>query len=59
VAGSSRDDARQGPPPLGTFSTRFTELGDVVQEPMDQAYGVRDCTFRDPAGNLLRRNQTG
>ncbi|MGW8483709.1 VOC family protein [Microbacterium sp. NPDC055903] len=31
---------------------------DVVQEPMDQPYGVRDCAFRDPAGNLLRINQT-
>jgi len=31
---------------------------DVVQEPMDQAYGVRDCAFRDPAGNLIRINQT-
>ncbi|GGZ76011.1 VOC family protein [Streptomyces echinoruber] len=28
--------------------------GEVVQEPMDQPYGVRDCAFRDPAGNLLR-----
>jgi predicted enzyme related to lactoylglutathione lyase len=27
---------------------------DVLQEPMDQPYGVRDCAFRDPAGNLLR-----
>ncbi|HKH09135.1 MAG TPA: VOC family protein [Agromyces sp.] len=27
---------------------------DVVQEPMDQPYGVRDCAFRDPTGNLLR-----
>lgn len=30
---------------------------DVVQEPIDQPYGVRDCAFRDPAGNLLRINQ--
>ena len=30
---------------------------DVVQEPTDQDYGVRDCAFRDPAGNLLRVNQ--
>jgi uncharacterized glyoxalase superfamily protein PhnB len=30
---------------------------EVVQEPMDQAYGVRDCAFRDPAGNLVRINQ--
>ncbi|GLY42341.1 glyoxalase [Amycolatopsis sp. NBRC 101858] len=27
---------------------------EVVQEPVDQPYGVRDCSFRDPAGNLLR-----
>jgi catechol 2,3-dioxygenase-like lactoylglutathione lyase family enzyme len=27
---------------------------EVVQEPTDQPYGVRDCAFRDPAGNLLR-----
>lgn len=30
---------------------------DVVQEPADQFYGVRDCAVRDPAGNLLRINQ--
>ncbi|MET7450960.1 VOC family protein [Streptomyces sp. NPDC005574] len=34
---------------------RVRESGaDVVQEPMDQPYGVRDCAFRDPAGNMLR-----
>ena len=27
---------------------------EVVQEPVEQPYGVRDCSFRDPAGNLLR-----
>jgi catechol 2,3-dioxygenase-like lactoylglutathione lyase family enzyme len=30
---------------------------EVVQEPTDQPYGVRDCVFRDPAGNLVRINQ--
>jgi predicted enzyme related to lactoylglutathione lyase len=30
---------------------------DVLQEPMDQPYGVRDCAFRDPAGNALRFSQ--
>ena len=30
---------------------------EVVQEPMDQPYGVRDCAFRDPAGNQIRINQ--
>jgi hypothetical protein len=29
----------------------------VLQEPVDQPYGVRDCAFRDPAGNLLRFSQ--
>jgi catechol 2,3-dioxygenase-like lactoylglutathione lyase family enzyme len=27
---------------------------EVVQEPTDQPYGVRDCAFRDPAGNMIR-----
>jgi catechol 2,3-dioxygenase-like lactoylglutathione lyase family enzyme len=27
---------------------------EVVQEPVDQPYGIRDCAFRDPAGNLIR-----
>jgi len=30
---------------------------EVVQEPADQPYGVRDCAVRDPAGNLLRINE--
>lgn len=30
---------------------------EVLQEPTDQDYGVRDCAFRDPAGNLVRMNQ--
>jgi catechol 2,3-dioxygenase-like lactoylglutathione lyase family enzyme len=30
---------------------------EVVQEPTDQPYGVRDCAFRDPAGNLVRINE--
>ncbi|MFJ6654069.1 VOC family protein [Microbacterium sp. NPDC091313] len=31
---------------------------EVVQEPVDQPYGVRDCAFRDPAGNLIRMQQS-
>ncbi len=27
---------------------------DVLQEPVDQPYGMRDCAFRDPAGNMVR-----
>ena len=30
---------------------------EVMQEPMDQAYGVRDCSFRDPSGNMIRISQ--
>ena len=30
---------------------------DVLQEPQDQFYGVRDCAFRDPVGNMVRFNQ--
>lgn len=31
---------------------------EVLQEPTDQPYGVRDCAFRDPAGNTVRINET-
>lgn len=30
---------------------------EVLQEPTDQFYGVRDCAFRDPVGNMVRFNQ--
>ena len=30
---------------------------EVVQEPIDQPYGVRDCALRDPAGNMIRLQQ--
>ncbi|KOG28543.1 VOC family protein [Streptomyces resistomycificus] len=30
---------------------------EIVQEPTDQPYGVRDCAVRDPAGNLIRIQQ--
>jgi catechol 2,3-dioxygenase-like lactoylglutathione lyase family enzyme len=39
------------------FETLQASGADVVQEPMDQPYGVRDCAFRDPAGNMVRINQ--
>ncbi|MFF0544034.1 VOC family protein [Nocardia thailandica] len=37
-----------------TFDKIVAAGGEVVQEPTDQPYGVRDCAFRDPAGNLVR-----
>lgn len=36
-----------------------SEAAEVVQEPTDQPYGVRDCAFRDPAGNMIRLQQVG
>ena len=38
----------------GTFERLQAGDAEVVQEPVEQPYGVRDCAFRDPAGNLLR-----
>ena len=38
----------------GTFDRLQAGGAEVVQEPTDQPYGVRDCAFRDPAGNLVR-----
>ena len=37
-----------------TFEQLQAGDAEVVQEPTDQPYGLRDCAFRDPAGNLLR-----
>jgi catechol 2,3-dioxygenase-like lactoylglutathione lyase family enzyme len=38
----------------GTFERIQACDAEVVQEPTQQPYGVRDCAFRDPAGNLVR-----
>jgi uncharacterized glyoxalase superfamily protein PhnB len=37
-----------------TFEQLQAGGGEVVQEPIDQPYGIRDCSFRDPSGNLIR-----
>jgi uncharacterized glyoxalase superfamily protein PhnB len=37
----------------GTFE-RLQASAEVVQEPTEQPYGIRDCSVRDPAGNLIR-----
>ncbi|MGP3683668.1 VOC family protein [Streptomyces sp. IBSNAI002] len=37
-----------------TFEKVRAAGGDVLQEPIDQHYGVRDCAFRDPSGNMIR-----
>jgi catechol 2,3-dioxygenase-like lactoylglutathione lyase family enzyme len=41
----------------GVFAKLQASDADVVQEPTEQPYGVRDCAFRDPAGNLIRIQQ--
>ena len=38
----------------GTFERVQASDAEVVQEPTEQPYGVRDCAVRDPAGNLIR-----
>jgi catechol 2,3-dioxygenase-like lactoylglutathione lyase family enzyme len=37
-----------------TFERLQARDVDIVQEPTDQPWGIRDCAIRDPAGNLLR-----
>jgi len=37
-----------------TFERVQASGAEIVQEPIDQPYGVRDCAIRDPAGNLIR-----
>ncbi|HWB66521.1 MAG TPA: VOC family protein [Mycobacteriales bacterium] len=40
-----------------TFERLQASDADVVQEPTEQPYGIRDCAVRDPAGNLIRIQQ--
>lgn len=42
----------------GLFERLAADGADIVQEPIDQDYGVRDAAVRDPSGNLLRINQS-
>lgn len=41
----------------GLFDRLQASGADVVQEPIDQPWGVRDCAFRDPSGNMIRIDQ--
>ena len=38
----------------GTFERLQATEAEIVQEPVEQPYGIRDCAVRDPAGNLIR-----
>jgi len=42
----------------GTFERlQASDDVEVVQEPTEQPYGIRDCAVRDPAGNMVRIQQ--
>ena len=41
----------------GTFERVRAVGAEVLQEPIEQAYGVIDCAFRDPSGNMVRFSQ--
>jgi catechol 2,3-dioxygenase-like lactoylglutathione lyase family enzyme len=43
----------------GTFERLQARDAEVVQEPTEQPYGIRDCAFRDPSGNLIRIQELG
>jgi uncharacterized glyoxalase superfamily protein PhnB len=43
----------------GTFERLQATGAEVIHEPTDQPYGIRDCAFRDPSGNHIRINQAG
>jgi uncharacterized glyoxalase superfamily protein PhnB len=38
----------------GTFERLAAGDAEVVQEPTEQPWGIRDCAFRDPAGSMIR-----
>jgi len=41
-----------------TYERLESSGAEIVQEPIDQDYGLRDCAVRDPAGNMIRIQQT-
>ena len=41
----------------GVFARLQATDAEIVQEPIDQPYGVRDCAVRDPSGNMIRIQQ--
>ena len=43
----------------GVFARLQASGAEVVQEPTEQPWGIRDCAFRDPAGNHIRINELG
>ncbi|WP_283136175.1 VOC family protein [Rhizohabitans arisaemae] len=63
AAGAMKDIMAMGLLTAGIFKTEDCDAtfervrasgAEVLQEPIDQPYGVRDCAFRDPSGNAIR-----
>ena len=55
MAKGSFFDVNLSPPDVeATFERVVAGGAEVVQEPTDQPYGVRDCAIRDPSGNMIR-----
>ncbi|MCW2924600.1 MAG: hypothetical protein JWM98_2004, partial [Thermoleophilia bacterium] len=42
----------------GTFAKIAASDAEIVEEPTEQPYGSRDCSVRDPAGNMIKIQQT-
>ncbi|WP_035739046.1 VOC family protein [Glycomyces arizonensis] len=42
----------------GAFARLQASGAEVAQAPTEQPYGIRDCAFRDPAGNMVRLNES-
>lgn len=58
VAKGAMNGAHFSAPDLEVVYARAKDAGaDLVSQPTDQPWGVRDCAFRDPSGNLIRVNQ--
>ena len=55
--GSYASVVLEAPDVDAAFATIEATGAEVAQEPADQPYGVRDCAFRDPAGNMVRIQQ--
>ena len=51
------DEMKLGTGSKSAKTGAYATGADVLQEPIDQPYGVRDCAFRDPAGNMIRIQQ--
>ena len=57
IVAAGRGERAQSPDLEGVFDRLQASGAEVIQEPTEQPWGVRDCAFRDPAGNHVRINE--